>query len=116
MELNKKQADTFDQIDSVVNELNKCGDEHCGDIITSSQIKEDESKFFKLVTKKCRSKKIPKTEKENKRKQQKYDKCFTKYKNRSKYYNNLTRRKKCEDKNCSMYQRKIKQMLSSAIK
>jgi hypothetical protein len=116
MKLSKKQAVIFDQFDNAMNELNKCGDEHCGDIITSSQIKEEESKFFKLVTKKCRSKKIPKTEKENKRKQQKYDKCFTKYKNRSKYYKNLTRRKKCEDEKCSVYQNKIKQMLLSANK
>jgi hypothetical protein len=112
MELSKGEVNNFNKIDNLMNDLNNCGDKYCGNIIKYSQIKEEEPKFFQFVTKKCRSKKIPKTEKENKLKQQKYNTCFTKYKNRSKYYKNLTRRKKCEDKKCHIYQNKIKKLLT----
>ena len=116
MELSKSQIDNFNKIDDAIKDLDNCGDKYCGKSIKSSQIKKEEVKFFKLVTKKCRSKKIPKTEKENMLKQKKYDKCFTKYKNRSKYYKNLTKRKQCEDKKCKIHQDKIKKLLKKEIK
>ena len=100
------------KLDNIMNNLDNCGDTYCGNIITSTAIKEEESKFLKNVTKKCRSKKIPKNENEYKIQNQKYDKCFTKYKKRSNYYKRLTQRKKCEDKHCSIYQKKIQKILS----
>lgn len=102
----------INKIDNIMNKLDKCGDKYCGNIITSTQIKEEEIKFLENVRKKCRSKTIPKNEKENKIQQQKYDKCFTKIKKRSKYPKKLTQRKKCEDKKCSIYQKKIQKILS----
>ena len=65
MELSKTQIDDFNKIDDIIKDLDNCGDKYCGNSIKSSQIKKEELKFLKLVTKKCRSKKIPKTKKEN---------------------------------------------------
>jgi len=104
------------EIDNMMIELDKCGDRYCGNIITAAKMKEEGLKFLKKVTKKCRSKKIPKTDKEYKQQQKNYDKCFTKYKKSSSYNKKLTQRKKCEDKNCSIYQKKIEQLLSKVRK
>jgi hypothetical protein len=101
------------EIDNVMNELENCGDTFCGNIITSTQMKNEDIKNLKNVSKKCRSKTIPKNEKDFKLQRQKYDTCFTKYKKTSNYYKKLTQRKKCEDKHCSIYQKKIKKILSS---
>jgi hypothetical protein len=113
MELNKTELDNMNKLDNMVNDLDKCGDKYCGNIITSRQIKKEEIKFLKNVTKKCRSNIIPKNKKEYDTDRQKYDKCFTKYKKHSNYYKKLTQRKKCEDKKCSIYQKKIQKMLLS---
>ena len=106
----------MNKLNSTMNELDKCGDKYCGNSITSNLIKEEGDKFLKLVTKKCRSNTLPKNEKEYKLQQQKYDTCFTNYKKRSNYHKKLTQRKKCEDKKCSIYQKKIKKILSSTKK
>lgn len=106
----------FNEIDNMMNDLDNCGDKYCGNIITAAQMKKEGLKFLKKVNKECRSKTIPKTEKEYKIQQKKYNKCFTKNKKSSKYNKKLTQRKKCEDKNCSVYQKKIKNMLSKRIK
>jgi hypothetical protein len=106
----------FDEIDNAMNELDKCGDKHCGHIITSSHIKEMEPKVLRFITKKCRSKKIPKTEEEDKINQQNYNKCYEKFKKHSKYSRRLTKRKKCEDKKCKYIQEKIKKILSSSTR
>ena len=103
----------MNKLNSTMNELDKCGDKYCGNSITSNLIKEEGAKFLKLVTKKCRSNTLPKNEKEYKLQQQKYDTCFTNYKKRSNYHKKLTQRKKCEDKKCSIYKKKIQKILSS---
>jgi len=108
MKFSKSELNNMKELDNAMNELDKCGDIYCGNIITSNQIKEEGLKFLKNVTKKCRSSAIPKNKKDYKILQNKYDKCFTKYKNRSNYYKKLTQRKKCEDKTCSIYQKKLK--------
>ena len=104
MNINKTK---LNELNNVVKDLDKCGDKYCGNIIKSRELKKEERKFLKNITKKCRSTKIPKNEKEDKIRRRKYDKCFTKYKNNSKYYKKLTQRKKCEDKKCKVYQEKI---------
>jgi predicted RNase H-like nuclease (RuvC/YqgF family) len=106
----------YDEIDNLISELDKCGDTYCGNIITAASMKEEGFKFLKNVKKKCRSEKTPKTDKEYKQQQKKYNKCFTKYKKSSSYNKKLTQRKKCEDKNCSIYQKKIEQLLSKVRK
>jgi hypothetical protein len=113
MKFSKTKLDNMNELDNAMNELDKCGDTYCGNIITSNLIKEEGTKFLKNVTKKCRSNTIPKNEKDYKIYQKKYNKCFTKYKKHSNYYKKLTKRKKCEDKKCSIYQKKIKKILSS---
>ena len=95
------------EFDNLINELDNCGDKHCGSIITSKKLKEEGIQFLTHVTKKCTSKSKPKNQKENKLKFKKYDKCFTKYKKRSNYYKKLTQRNKCVDKNCSVYKKKL---------
>ena len=95
------------EVDDAMIELDNCSDKYCGNIITSSRMKEEEAKFLKNVLQKCRSNSIPNNETEHKLHRQKYDKCFTKYKKRSNYYKKLTQRKKCQDKKCSGYQTKI---------
>jgi hypothetical protein len=79
-------------------------------------MKEEGIKFSENVTKKCRSKTIPKTEKAYKIQQKKYDKCFTKIKKRSKYAKKLTQRKKCEHKKCRIYQKKMQNFLTKRRK
>jgi serine/threonine protein kinase len=116
MKFSKTELDNMNKIDNMTNDLDNCGDKYCGNIITSEQIKEEGIKFSENVTKKCRSKTIPKTEKAYKIQQKKYDKCFTKIKKRSKYAKKLTQRKKCEDKKCSIYQKKIQNFLSKRRK
>lgn len=98
------------QFDQAINDLNNCGDKYCGNIITSKLLKEEGVKFLKNVTKKCRSNKKPKNEKENKILRRKYDKCFTKYKKRSNYYKKLTQRNKCVNKKCSVYIQKAEKI------
>lgn len=56
----------FNEIDNAMKELDNCGDKYCGHIMTSSHIKEMEPKVLRFVNKRCRSKKIPKTEEEYK--------------------------------------------------
>ena len=106
----------FSDIDNAIDELDRCGDNHCGHIITSSQIKEMDPKISKWISKKCRSKKIPKTEEEHRINQKNYNACFTKVRKSSKYQKRLTKRKKCEDKKCKSVQQKIKKILSSTRK
>lgn len=111
MKFSKKELDKMNKLDTMVNDLDNCGDKYCGNIITSKQLKEEGDKFFKKVTKKCRSKTTPKNRKEFKQQFKQYDKCFTKYKKGTKYYKNLTQRKKCEDKKCTIYQARIQKIL-----
>jgi hypothetical protein len=111
MKFNKTELDNMNQLDNMVNELDNCGDKYCGNIITARTLKEEGIKFLKNVTKKCRTKTIPKNEKEDKIRRKKYDKCFTKYKKRSNYYKKLTQRNKCQDKKCSIYQKRIQKGL-----
>ena len=99
-------------IDKTMKDLDNCGDKYCGNMITAAELKKEGDEFLHKVLKKCRSKTTPKNEKEYKLQRQKYDKCFTKYKTRSKYNKRLTQRKKCEDKYCSKYQKKIQSLLS----
>lgn len=113
MNFSKAEIAEFQKIENMVKDLDKCGDKYCGNIITSKQLKEEGNIFFKNVTRKCRSNTIPKNKKEFKKQFKEYDKCFTKYKKRSNYYKKLTQRKKCEDKKCSIYQKKIQKMLAS---
>ena len=113
MNFSKTEINEFKKLDNIWHDLDKCGDKYCGDIITSKQLKEEGTTFFKNVTKKCYSNTIPKNEKQLKKKLKKYNKCFTKYKKNSIYYKKLTQRKKCEDKKCSIYQKKIKKMILS---
>jgi hypothetical protein len=100
-------------VDDLVNDLDYCGNKNCK--ISTKQLNKEGIKFLKNVTKKCRSNTIPKNKKEYDIKIKKYNKCFTKYKNRSVYNKNLTKRKKCEDKKCSKYQKKIAKKLASII-
>jgi hypothetical protein len=44
------------EIDKSLEDLDKCGDKHCGNIITIKEMKEEELKFLNLIKKKCRSK------------------------------------------------------------
>ena len=116
MKFSKTEMDNMNKIDNMVNDLDNCGDKYCGNIITSHQIKEEGIQFSKNVTKKCRrSKTIPKNEEQHKIQQKKYDNCFTKIKKRSKYAKKLTQRKKCEDKKCSIYQKKIQNFLEDKL-
>jgi len=68
-------------------------------------------KHLDNITRKCRSNKIAKTEKDFKRNRKRYDACLQKYKKRSSYFKKLTQRKKCEDKKCKMYQKNIQKIL-----
>jgi hypothetical protein len=104
------------QVDNIMNDLDTCGDTYCGNIITSNQLKEESTKFLKKVLKKCRSTTKPNNEIEHNLQKQKYDTCFTKYKNSSKYYKKLTKRKKCEDKYCNTYQKQMQNKLSFIAK
>ena len=99
------------KIDKLMYDLDMCGDKYCGTIITSNQIKEEDMKFLQLVNKKCRSNSTPKNEREQIIKREKYKKCFTKLKKYSKYSKRLTKRKKCEDKNCKIYQKNMNSFL-----
>jgi hypothetical protein len=94
----------FNELDKTIKELDNCGDEYCGNIITSAELKEEGDKFLGCAMKKCKSQKIPETEKEHKSQRKNYDRCFTKLKRGSAYYKKLTQRKKCEDKKCGIYQ------------
>jgi hypothetical protein len=98
-------------IDSLVNDLDKCGEQYCGSIITNADMKIQGEKFLKFINKKCKSKVNPATESEYNLQQIQYNTCFTKYKNRSKYHKRLTKRKKCEDKKCKNIQTKINSFL-----
>jgi len=109
--IKKKENEKMKNINKLMNNLDKCGDKHCGKIITSNQMKEEGVKFLEKVTKKCKSKKVPETQEENKLQKEKYDKCFKKYKNKSEYPKKLAQRKECEDKECKNYQNKIKNKL-----
>ena len=111
MKFSKTELDNMKEIDRMMNDLDHCGDKYCGNIITSAQIKEEGSKFSKNVTKKCGSITIPKNEEEGKIQREKYDKCFTKIKKNSNYVKKLTQRKKCEDENCSVYQKRIQKTI-----
>ena len=102
------------KIDNILEDLDKCGDKYCGNIITNADMKIQEQKFLEFINKKCNSRKNPTTEEEYNLQRTQYNKCFTKYKNRSKYYKRLTKRKKCEDKKCKKYQDKMKSILSKA--
>ena len=110
MKSNKPVLDNITNLENLVKELDKCGDKYCGNIVTSKVLKDEEIKFLKNVTEKCRSNVIPKNEKEDKIRRRKYDKCYTKYKKRSNYYKKLTQRKKCEDKKCGAYQQKMQKL------
>lgn len=116
MKFSKRELNNMKKIDDIMNELDNCGDKYCGNIITSAQMKEEGTKFLENVTKNCRSKTIPKTEKAYKIQREKYEKCFTKIKKGSKYAKKLTQRKKCEDKKCSIYQKKMQNFLSKRKK
>jgi len=109
IKFSKTELDKIRDLDKMIHELNTCTDKYCGNIVTSKELNKEGLTFLKNVTKKCRSNVIPKNEKELKLKYKKYDKCFTKYKKKSKYHQKLTQRKKCQDKNCSIYQQKIYQ-------
>lgn len=100
------------EIDKLMDKLDTCGNKYCGSIITTSQMKIQDKKFLDFIEKKCKSNVNPNTEEEYNLQQKKYNTCFTKYKNRSKYHKKLTKRKKCEDKKCKKYQDKIKHFLS----
>lgn len=113
MKFSKTEFNNMNEINNATNELDKCGDKYCGNIITSNIIKKEDIKFLKNVTKKCRSKTIPKNKKEYRILQQKYDKCFKKYKKQSNYHKKLTLRKKCENKKCRIYQMKVEKILLS---
>ena len=113
MKFTKTELGKMVELDNAMENLDKCGDEYCGNIMTSKQIKEEGLKFLEIVLKKCRTNTKPKNEKEFKINRAKYDKCFTKHKKRSGYYKKLTRRKKCEDKKCSIYQKKVQGILST---
>ena len=116
MKFSKTELDKMQKLDNLMKELDSCGDKYCGNIITSARMKEEGDQFLKKVTKKCRSNIIPKNEKEDMIRRQKYDKCFTKYKKRSNYYKKLTQRKKCEDINCNNYQKQIQTLLPNKNK
>ena len=116
MQFSKTELDKMNKLDNMMKELDNCGDKYCGNIVTSKQMKDEGLKFLNKVTKKCRSNIMPKNEKEDKIRRQKYDKCFTKYKKRSNYHKKLTQRKKCEDSNCNTYQKQIQKILSSKKK
>lgn len=113
--IKKKETEKMNNINKLLNNLDNCGNKHCGNIITSKQMKEEGSKFSKNVTKKCVSKKVAKTEEEYKLQKIKYDECFKKYKNKSEYPKKLAQRKECEDKKCKIYQNKLKNKLSKKI-
>lgn len=101
------------KLDDTMMELNKCGDEQCPNIITAKEMEEQGLEFGRKVMKKCRSKSMPKNEQEYKIQARKYNACFKKFRNSTPYYKKLTQRKKCEDKKCSIYQKKIQKMLDS---
>lgn len=102
----------FSEIDRLVDDLDKCGDQYCGKIITRNQMKEEELKFLDLVNKNCRSKTNPRTEEEYNKQMKHYDNCLAQLKSKSNYHKRLTLRKKCEDQQCKMIQEKIQKALS----
>lgn len=107
MKFSKREIERMKQIDDMMDELNKCGDEQCGNIITAKEMKEEGLKYFKLVREKCNSKSVPKNAEEDKIQREKKEKCYKKYQNQSTYNKRLTLRKKCEDKKCGMYKNKL---------
>lgn len=104
----------FSEINRLVDDLDKCGDQYCGNIITKNKMKEEELKFLEMVNKTCRSKTNPKTEKEYNLQRKKYENCLLQLKGKSNYYKKLTLRKKCEDQKCKKIQDKIKKTLSKS--
>ncbi len=98
-------------LETLMDELNACGDKYCRNIVTTKQMKEEELKFLKKVMKTCRAKTMPKTQEEDQIQKEKYNRCFTKLKNASKYYKKLTQRKQCEDKYCRAQQSQIQKRL-----
>lgn len=104
----------FSEINRLVDDLDKCGDQYCGNIITRNKMKEEELKFLEMVNKTCRSKTNPKTEKEYNLQRKKYTNCLVQLKGKSNYYKKLTLRKKCEDQKCKKIQDKIKKTLSKS--
>jgi hypothetical protein len=102
----------FSGLDKLVDDLDKCGDTYCGNIITKKEMKEEDLKFLKSLQKNCASKTNPATEQEYNLQRKKYDKCLTQMKTKSDYYKRLTQRKKCEDQKCKIIQDKIKKTLS----
>jgi hypothetical protein len=81
--------------------LDNCGDEYCGNIITSAELKEEGDKFLRCAMKKCKSQKIPETER-NTNHSENYDRCFTKLKG-LRIIKKLTQRKNAKIK-CGIYQ------------
>lgn len=108
MRINNKNHFSTNQIDAIIDDLDKCGDTHCGNIITSAQIKTEGLKFLKKVNKKCKSK--------SDTQRKKYNTCFNRLQKTSKYARRLTKRKKCEDKNCKTHQDRLKSFLANPKK
>jgi len=116
LNFNKSQKNNMQKMDNVVLDLDNCGDKYCGKIITAQQMKDEGLIFLKKFLKDCRSTTQPANEQEYKLQREKYNICFTKHKKRSKYNKRLTKRKKCEDKYCSAYQKKVQNAFSSIKK
>ena len=102
----------FSGLDKLVDDLDKCGDRYCGNIITKTDMKEEDLKFLKSVQNTCASKTNPATEAKYNLQSKKYDECLTRMKTKSDYYKRLSQRKKCEDQKCKIIQDKIKKTLS----
>jgi hypothetical protein len=68
----------FNELDKTIKELDNCGDEYCGNIITSAELKEEGDKLVKAM-KNVNPKKYLKR-KRNTNHSENYDRCFTKLK------------------------------------
>jgi serine/threonine protein kinase len=100
-------------LDQLSNELDRCGNQKCGNIITTKQMKNEDKQFQKQVLDKC-PKAIPKSEEEDKQIREKYEKCFNNLKNNSDYAKKKTRRKQCETTHCIKEQNKLKQYMKKS--
>lgn len=100
-------------IDELMDQLNKCGGQHCDKPcgISADKFKEEEFAFLDKALKTCKSAKEAKNEEEHKQQRRNYDACFQRLKATSSYAKKLACKKTCEDSHCARQQTRVKRWL-----
>jgi hypothetical protein len=89
------------EIAEIVKEMDKCSDEHCGDILTTKQMKKEMPGWIKTVKEKCGPTNLSASNKEEyAEKREKYNKCFNEEKEKSSFQQKIKKRAECSRANC----------------